>query len=110
MTVATQRADRVSGVVLGNTWFWPGSLYFRFFSRIMGSGLMQRKILEQNLFVEKLMPPATARKLSDQERPLPHGAADAGSVAMMPKQIIDATPLSERLSVTCPRSSVRSPR
>ena len=106
MTVATQRADRVSGVVLGNTWFWPASLYFRFFSRVMGSGLMQRKILEQNFFVEKLMPPATARKLSERERdhyrkvqPAPEARR---GVAKMPKQIIDATPLLERLSRDVP--------
>ena len=25
MAVGTERADRVRGVVLGNTWFWPTS-------------------------------------------------------------------------------------
>lgn len=106
MSIATERGDRVSGVVLGNTWFWPASLYFRVFSRVMGSGLMQRKILEQNFFVERLMPPATARKLSERERdhyrlvqPTPEARR---GVATMPKQIIDATPLLERLSRDVP--------
>jgi haloalkane dehalogenase len=106
MTVATQRADRVSGVVLGNTWFWPASPYFQLFSRVMGSRLMQRKILEQNFFVEKLMPPATAKKLSEEERdhyrkvqPTPEARR---GVAQMPKQIIDAKPLLERLSHEVP--------
>lgn len=105
-TVATQRADRVSGVVLGNTWFWPPSLSLRLFSRFMGSALMQRKIVEDNFFVERIMPISSARKLSELERAhyrlvQPTPAARRG-VAMMPKQIIGATPLLERLSREVP--------
>ena len=106
MAIATQRADRVSGVVLGNTWFWPATAYFRLFSRVMGSGLMQRKILQENFFVERLMPLSTAKKLSEQERdhyrkPQPTPETRRG-VARMPKQIIEATPLLERLSRDVP--------
>ncbi len=104
--VATHRADRVSGVVLGNTWFWPPSLPFRLFSRFMGTGLMQRKIIDDNFFVERIMPISSAKKLSELEkehyrRAQPSPAARRG-VAVMPRQIIDATPLLERLSHDVP--------
>lgn len=47
MSMAAARADRVSGIVLGNTWFWkdPG-LKMRVFSRFMTTGFMQRRIVE----------------------------------------------------------------
>jgi len=104
--VATERAERVSGVVLGNTWFWPATARFRLFSRVMGSRWMQRKILEENFFVEKIMPRSSARRLSERERehyrrvqPSPETRR---GVAEMPKQIIAATPLLERLSREVP--------
>lgn len=101
LAVATERADRVSGVVLGNTWFWPASLYFRMFSRVMGSGFLQRKILEQNFFVERLVPRSTAKRLTapemDHYRAVQPTPAARRGVAQLPKQIIDATPLLERL-------------
>lgn len=104
--VATERAARVSGVILGNTWFWPPSLSFRLFSRFMGTALMQRKILEDNFFVERIMPLSSARTLSERERShyrdvQPSAAARRG-VAVMPKQIVGATPLLERLSRDVP--------
>jgi haloalkane dehalogenase len=104
--VATMRADRVAGVVLGNTWFWPATFSFRLFSRMMGSRRMQRKILQDNFFVENIMPRSSTKKLSEQEkehyrRVQPTPQARRG-VAVMPKQIIDATPLLARLSRDVP--------
>ena len=106
LAVATARAGRVSGVVLGNTWFWPSGLTLRLFSRFLGSGLMQRKILEDNFFVERIMPAGSAKTLSDLERAhyrrvQPSPAARRG-IALMPKQLIGATPLLERLSREVP--------
>ena len=46
----------VSGVVLGNTWFWPGDLQFGIFGTLMSTGFMQRRIVEKNFFVETMMP------------------------------------------------------
>jgi haloalkane dehalogenase len=64
--VATARADRVRGVVLGNTWFWPSEdLTTRMFSRVMGSPPMQWAILRRNFFIERLIPAGTASPLSD---------------------------------------------
>ena len=106
LAVATARAGRVSGVVLGNTWFWPSGLTLRLFSRFLGSGLMQRKILEDNFFVERIMPAGSAKTLSELERAhyrrvQPSPTARRG-IALMPKQLIGATPLLERLSREVP--------
>lgn len=100
--VAVERADRIRGLVLGNTWFWPSDAFsFKAFSTVMGSGPVQRRILENNLFVERLLPFGMARKLTPAEmdhyrRVQPNPAARHG-VAEMPKQILAARPLLDRL-------------
>jgi haloalkane dehalogenase len=105
--VAVERADRVRGLVLGNTWFWPADApTFRLFSKLMGSGPMQRRILEGNFFVERIMPVSMTRKLTPEEmdhyrRAQPSPEARRG-VAEMPKQILAARPLLERLSREVP--------
>jgi haloalkane dehalogenase len=104
--IAVERADRVAGVALGNTWFWPAAWNFRLFSRVMSSPPVQRKILEENAFVEKLMPRAMTTRLTEQEmnhylRVQPTPEARRG-VAEMPKQIVAAQPLLERLSRDVP--------
>jgi haloalkane dehalogenase len=104
--VASERADRVSGLVLGNTWFWPAALRFKLFSKIMSTRWMQRKIIEDNFFVEKLMPSAMTKKLSEAEKDhyrnaQPTPTARKG-VAEMPKQIVAAQPLLKRLSREVP--------
>jgi haloalkane dehalogenase len=103
------RPDRVRGLVLGNTWFWPSeSFSMKAFSRIMSSGPLQRMILERNLFVERLMPAVMARKPTPQEmdhyrQAQPSPEARRG-VAEMPRQILAARPLLERLSRRVPES------
>jgi haloalkane dehalogenase len=104
--VAADRADRAAGVVLGNTWFWPAAWNFRLFSRIMSSSPVQRKILDDNLFVEKVMPRAMTTELTERERehyrqvqPAPEARK---GVAEMPKQIVAAHPLLDRLSREVP--------
>lgn len=42
MAVAAERAERVRGVVLGNTWFWPADVRTtKIFSRVAGSAPLQ---------------------------------------------------------------------
>ncbi len=107
MSVATARADRVRGVVLGNTWFWPtDDLSTKVFCRVMGSLPMQWAILQRNFFVERLIPAGTARALSPNvmdhyRRVQPTPEARAG-VARMPKEILAARPLLERLARDVP--------
>lgn len=65
MSMAAARSSRVTGIVLGNTWFWRGQAAMRLFSRYMSTGFMQRRIIEDNWFVEKI-PKGVATGLSDQ--------------------------------------------
>lgn len=105
--VAVERAGRVRGVVLGNTWFWPSDApSFRVFSKLMGSRPMQRLILERNFFVERVMPFGMVRKLTPTEmdhyrqvQPTPRARK---GVATMPRQILAARPLLERLAREVP--------
>jgi haloalkane dehalogenase len=67
---------------------------------------MQRRIIEENFFVERLMPSAMARKLTVDEmrhyqkvQPTPEARR---GVAEMPKQILGARPLLDRLSREVP--------
>jgi haloalkane dehalogenase len=107
MAVGTARAERVRGVVLGNTWFWPAAdLSTKMFSKVMGSPPMQWAILRRNFFVEKLIPAGTATSLSgavmDHYRKVkPTPEARAG-VARMPKEILAARPLLEKLAQDVP--------
>jgi haloalkane dehalogenase len=107
MAVATARADRVRGVVLGNTWFWPAAdLPTKLFSRVMGSLPMQRAILQRNFFVERLIPAGTATALPpavmDHYRGVQPSPEARAGVARMPKEILAAGPLLERLARDVP--------
>ncbi len=107
MAIDVERADRVRGVVLGNTLFWPTTdLMMKVFSKVMGSPVMQWAILRRNFFVERMIPMATATQLSEAvmehyRRVQPSPAARAG-VARIPKEILEARPLFERLSREVP--------
>ncbi len=107
MTVDTVRADRVRGVVLGNTWFWPTDrLSMKLFSTVMSSPPMQYAILKRNFFVERMIPAGTSRTLTPREMEHYRGvqpSPDARTgVAVMPKQILAARPLLERLARDVP--------
>jgi haloalkane dehalogenase len=97
----------VRGVVLGNTWFWPAAdLPTKAFSRIMGSLPMQWAILRRNFFVERLIPAGTATRLSGavmaHYRGVQPTAEARAGVARMPKEILAAGPLLERLAREVP--------
>ena len=103
MAVAVERAERVRGIVLGNTWFWPAdTLTTKMFSRVMSSPPMQRAILQRNFFVERMIPLGTEHRPSDAvmahyRAVQPNPAARLG-VAEMPKQILAAHPFLDRLA------------
>lgn len=105
--IATDRADRVRGLVLGNTWFWPVEVTIpKVFSRVMSTGFMQRKILHNNLFVERLMPAGMSRKLTaaemDHYRKVQPTAEARKGVAEFPRQILAAEPMLAELARTVP--------
>lgn len=99
---------RVSGLVLGNTWFWPSDRRARAFSRVMSSRPLQHAILKRNLFVERVLPAGVARTLSPAEMEhyraaQPTEAARAG-VAELPRQIVAARPWLADLASRVPRA------
>jgi haloalkane dehalogenase len=107
MSVGVQRADRVRGIVLGNTWFWPTDvLATKIFSKVMSSPPMQRAILRRNFFVERLIPAGTARRPSAEVMAHYRGVQPSPEarkgVAEMPKQLLAAHPLLDRLAREVP--------
>lgn len=97
MDVASRSPERIRGLVMGNTWFWPGDdRLTKLFSKSLGSPPMQRLIKQRNIFVTQLMKRALRVKLSDKEFahytdvvPTPESRE---GIAVFPKQILDAHP------------------
>ncbi|SPM26909.1 haloalkane dehalogenase [Mycobacterium terramassiliense] len=107
MAVAVERAERVRGVVLGNTWFWPADTFStKAFSRVMSSPPMQYAVLHRNFFVERLIPAGTRDRPSaavmEHYRAVQPSAEARKGVAEMPKQILAAHPLLARLAREVP--------
>ncbi len=107
MAVAVERADRVRGVVLGNTWFWPtDELTTKIFSWVMSSPPLQYAILHRNFFVERLIPAGTRHRPSaavmEHYRAAQPSARARKGVAEMPRQLLAAHPLLARLAREVP--------
>ncbi|HEX8743467.1 MAG TPA: alpha/beta fold hydrolase [Thermoleophilaceae bacterium] len=107
LSVACSEPDRIAGVVLGNTWFWPPDRRARVFSRVMSSRPLQRAILKHNMFVERLLPAGIARTLEPAEmehyravQPTPEARV---GVAELPRQIVAAGPWLAELADAVPR-------
>jgi len=68
MDAASRMPERIRGLVMGNTWFWPSdSPKMNLFSRIMGSSPIQSLILNRNFFVSPLMKRTLQAELTDTE-------------------------------------------
>lgn len=103
----TTRADRVRGIVLGNTVFWPiEARANRAFSAIMSSRPMQRRILEKNLLIERVLLAELGGKLTraeaDHYRAVQPTAQARAGLATMPREIRAAHPLLDRLAHDVP--------
>jgi len=106
LAAAIERPERVRGVVLGNTWFWPADLRMTMFSKVTGTPWMQRQLLKRNIFVDWIMPLGMAHHLTPDEmdhyrKVQPSPDARRG-VAELPRQLLAARPLLERLSRDVP--------
>ncbi len=104
--VATGRAERVRGVILGDTWFWPADLRMTAFSKVASTAWAQRQILEKNIFVERILPLGMAHRLTPGEKDhyraaQPSPGARRG-VAELPRQLTAARPLLQRLVIDVP--------
>lgn len=97
LDIASRVPGRVSGLVMGNTWFWPADdIVLRSFSLTMGSPPIQALIRRRNFFVTTLMRRTVRAKLSDTEFahytdvvPTPQSRA---GIAEFPRQIRAAGP------------------
>lgn len=68
MDIASRSPERIHGLVMGNTWFWPSeSRMMKVFSKVMGAAPMQWLILNRNIFVSPMMRKSLQVKLSDKE-------------------------------------------
>ncbi len=107
LAVGTARADRVRGVVLGNTWFWPADAFdMKLFSWVMSSPPLQYAIVCRNFFVERLIPAGVAHSLStavmDHYRGVQPSPQARVGIAQLPKEIRAARPLLQRLTDQVP--------
>ncbi|MEM8902786.1 MAG: alpha/beta fold hydrolase [Actinomycetota bacterium] len=97
LEVASRRADRIGGLVIGNTWAWPAETrMITFFSRLMSSRPLQRLIKRRNFFIDPAMKRTIESPMTDEEfehytavAPTP---ADRTGIAEFPKQIRASAP------------------
>lgn len=80
MDVASRMPERVGGLAMGNTWFWPAdSFAMNFFSRVMSIAPIQALIIKRNQFrrsPDEALPEDQAHRR--RVRPLRRGGTDAG--------------------------------
>jgi haloalkane dehalogenase len=105
--VATERAEHVRGVALGNTWFWPPDrLLVSLTSRLLSTPPMQLVITGSGQFVERFVQLGTARTLSRAERAHYSGAQSTRplrvGVATFPRQLRAAREFFVALERTVP--------
>ena len=106
MGVATVRPERVRGVILGDTWFWPADLRMTAFCKVASTSWMQRQILEKNIFVDWILPLGMAHSLTpgemDHYRKVQPSPIARRGVAELPRQLLAARPLLRRLASDVP--------
>ncbi|KIA63394.1 haloalkane dehalogenase [Nocardia vulneris] len=106
---AVSRADRVRGIVLGNTMFWPiDALANRAFSVVLNSAPMRRRILERNFLIERVLLAELGRTLTaaeaDHYRAVQPSPPARRGLALTPNEIRAARPLLEHLAREVPAS------
>jgi haloalkane dehalogenase len=114
IAIALAAPARVKGFVFGNTWCWPTTrLVNRLFSGIMRTPPLRWAMLKRNLFVQRMMPPAIARKLTEEEmnhyravQPTPEARI---GVAEFPRQLTVAGPWLADLAQAVPEALGNKP-
>lgn len=67
LRVAADEISRLRALVMGNTWFWPlDSWQGKAYAYVMSMAPVQSRIVNRNLFVERLMPMAVKHPLSEE--------------------------------------------
>ena len=97
MDVASRAPERVAGLVMGNTWFWPADdRMTKVFSRSMGSPPLQWLIRRRNFFVTGVMKRSLRVTLSPEEFAhytdvVPTSDSREG-IAVFPREILGSRP------------------
>ena len=68
LDIASRVPDRIKGLVMANTWFWPADdRTMKAFSKLMGSRPIQALITKRNFFVTVVMKRSLQTKMSPDE-------------------------------------------
>ncbi len=97
MDVASRLPERIRGLVMGNTWFWPAdTVMLSSFSLLMGSPPLQALIIQRNFFVDLLMKRTLKASLTETEfehyRAVVPTPESRTGIAVFPRQIRAAGP------------------
>lgn len=114
MSVALGDPARVHGLVFANTWYWPAeSLFFKGFSLFMSTPWMQRAIVKNNFFVERIMPGSVAHPMAaevmDQYRAAQPAPEVRLGVAVFPREIRKSRPWLAGLAAEAPKRLANKP-
>ena len=96
LRVAVDEISRLRALVMGNTWYWPlDAWHAKAFAYVLSMAPMQNLILQNNLFVEHIMPRGVKHPLADEvmaqyREALPTPSSRVG-VAELPRQLMDAS-------------------
>ena len=97
LAVAVEELPRLRALVMGNTWYWPLDTWqLKTFAYVMSMAPMQSQILNNNFFVEKVMPKGVKYPLADEvmdhyREALPTPKSRIGA-AEFPVQLMAASP------------------
>lgn len=92
MRLALNEVDRIRGLVMANTWYWPlEAIHLKAFGWLASTGYVQSLIHRKNLFVEKVIPLGVKHRLANEvmdhyRRPFPTMDSRAG-VAELARQL-----------------------
>jgi haloalkane dehalogenase len=96
LRVALDELPRVRALVMGNTWYWPPDAWqAKTFAYVMSMQPVQSLVLNNNMFVERLMPLGVKHELADEvmqqyREALPTPKSRVG-VAELPRQLFAAS-------------------
>lgn len=67
LSVAADELDRLTGLVMGNTWYWPLDTWqSKTFAYVLSMAPVQSMVLEKNLFVEQILPRGVKHELATE--------------------------------------------
>jgi haloalkane dehalogenase len=96
LRVAADELERLHALVMGNTWFWPLDDWLtKSLSYVLAMAPMQTLLVDNNLFVEKMMPLGVKHPLADEVLHQYRGALPTPSsrvgVAELSRQLTEAS-------------------